>query len=131
MFSNQKEIFAVGDWIKAESNQGELIHGYIETLNPFQEKVEVHVVVSDNNDTIGKKVKLTREQIKKLPTSPPNNKEQIRSLIDVAFAAKDKEWFMELTNQLNEIQQDSKQNNTETPADSEFSNQLGQTKEND
>lgn len=131
MFSNQKEIFAVGDWIKAESNQGELIHGYIETLNPFQEKVEVHVVVSDNNDTIGKKVKLTREQIKKLPTSTPNNKEQIRSLIDVALAAKDKEWFMELTNQLNEIQQDSKQNNTETPADSEFSNQLGQTKEND
>ena len=131
MFSNQKEIFAVGDWIKAESNQGELIHGYIETLNPFQEKVEVHVVVSDNNETIGKKVKLYREQIKKLPTSTPNNKEQIRSLIDVALAAKDKEWFMELTNQLNEIQQDSKQNNTETPADSEFSNQLGQTKEND
>ncbi|TWI58142.1 IDEAL domain-containing protein [Halalkalibacter nanhaiisediminis] len=131
MFSNQKEIFAVGDWIKAESNQGELIHGYIETLNPFQEKVEVQVVVSDNNETIGKKVKLYREQIKKLPTSTPNNKEQIRSLIDVALAAKDKEWFMELTKQLNEIQQDSKQNNTETPADSEFSNQLGQTKEND
>jgi hypothetical protein len=35
MVTNNKRRLEIGDWVRAKSREGELIHGYIEALNPL------------------------------------------------------------------------------------------------
>ena len=96
-----------GDWIKGESLDGELIIGYIDSLLPDipDGAVKVTVVTSDNNKKIGKTIPFLNKQLKALPVSNVTNKTQIQFLIDLALATGDKEWFMELSSELNSMKQ--------------------------
>lgn len=42
-----------GDWVQGRSRDGELIHGYIETVSANREIVKVNVVESDNKKRSG------------------------------------------------------------------------------
>lgn len=105
MFSNT--ILKPGDWIKGESLDGELIIGYIDSLLPDipDGAVKVIVVTSDNNNKVGKTIPFLNKQVKVLPVSKVTNKSQILFLIDLALSTGDKEWFMELSKELNSMNQ--------------------------
>ena len=105
MFSNNNTILKTGDWIKAESRDGELIMGFIESLSSIEGVVKVTVVTSDNNQTIGKTIPILSKQVKKMPVSNVTNKAQIEFLLDLALSTGDKEWFLALSSELNVMKQ--------------------------
>ncbi|ULT57652.1 IDEAL domain-containing protein [Neobacillus drentensis] len=97
-------LLQTGDWIKGTLRDGELIMGYIESLDTSG-IVRVNVVTSDNHEVIGKKVTMLGERVKRLPVSNVSNKAQIQFLIDLALSTGDEEWFIELTSKLNAMKQ--------------------------
>ncbi|MBO0961721.1 group-specific protein [Neobacillus sp. MM2021_6] len=105
MYSNNNAILKTGDWVKAESQDGALIIGYIESLSSVDGVVKVTVVTSDNNQTIGKTIPFLSKQVKLLPVSTVTNKAQIEFLLDLALSTGDKEWFLALSSKLNAMKQ--------------------------
>jgi hypothetical protein len=105
MFSNNNTILKTGDWIKAETPEGELIIGFVESLSSIEGIVKVTVVTSDNNPTIGKAIPFLSKRVKKLPVSNVTNKAQIEFLLDLALSTGDKEWFLALSAELNAMKQ--------------------------
>lgn len=105
MITNNSSILKTGDWIKGKSMDGELILGYIDSLDILDGIVKVTVIISDNNVTVGKTIPMLSTQVKKMPVSKVTNKEQIRFLIDLALSTGDEEWFNELSSQLNSMKQ--------------------------
>ncbi|KKI90527.1 group-specific protein [Bacillus sp. SA1-12] len=105
MKANKNQMLKTGDWIKGKSQDGELIVGYIESLDIPKGVVKVTVVTSDNNETIGKTISVLAKQIKRLPDSKVTNKEQLLFLIDLALSTGDEEWFIELSSKLNSMKQ--------------------------
>lgn len=89
-----------GDWVKGKTRNGELIRGYIESVDFLQGIAKVHVIESDNNKSIGKTVGVLINWIEKLPVSTEINEEQILQLIDLALLTKDEQWFNALSSKL-------------------------------
>jgi hypothetical protein len=106
-----KYLLKNGDWVQGRSREGELIHGFVETVDSIQEIVKVNVVESDNEKTIGKSIWLLNTSAEKLPDLTVSNESQLLSLIDLALLSKDEQWFMELSMQLAAIKKVSKVNN--------------------
>jgi hypothetical protein len=104
MLSNNNFILKTGDWVKGKSRDGELIIGYIESFD-IPEVVKVTVVTSDNNKIIGKTVPILSERVKRLPAAKVINKAQILFLIDLALSTGDEDWFIELSSELNSMNQ--------------------------
>ncbi|EIJ81370.1 hypothetical protein PB1_00455 [Bacillus methanolicus PB1] len=102
--------FESGDWVKGKTRNGELIRGYIESIDFLQGIVKVHVVESDNKKTIGKQVGVLINWIEKLPVSTEINEEQILQLIDLALLTKDEQWFNDLSVKLDSHKKASKEN---------------------
>lgn len=100
--------FQTSDWVQGKTNNGELIQGFIETIDTMEGIVRIQVVKSDNEDAVGKMTAVREHWIRKLPEVSPRNAEQIQSLIDLALTTWDEAWFMELTEQLKEAQEQSK-----------------------
>ena len=105
MASNNQSILKTGDWIKGKSQEGELIIGYIESLNILEGVVKVNVITSDNHEAIGKTISILSNRVKSLPVSNVINKEQLLFLIDLALSTGDEDWFIELSSKLNSIKQ--------------------------
>jgi hypothetical protein len=102
--------FENGDWVQGRSRDGELIHGYVETIDAIQGIVKVNVVESDNEKAIGKSIWLLNKSAEKLPDLTVSNESQLLSLIDLALLSKDEQWFMELSTKLAAIKKISKVN---------------------
>jgi hypothetical protein len=115
----------VGDWVKGKTKNGELIYGYIETVNPLQETVKIKVMDCDNEQIIGKTVETLKRWVKKLPTSTFDNEEAMKALIDLALLTKDESWFMELSNKLKSIKQVAKESEMKNTTHPSFKNGLG------
>jgi predicted RNA-binding protein with RPS1 domain len=111
MTMTDKFRFENGDWVQGRSSDGELIHGYVETLDSIQEIVKVKVVESDNEKAISKSIWLLNKWAEKLPDLTVSNESQLLSLIDLALLSKDEQWFMELSTKLASIKKISKVNN--------------------
>ncbi|MDM5327771.1 IDEAL domain-containing protein [Neobacillus sp. CF12] len=105
MMTNNSSILKTGDWIKGKSMDGELILGYIDSLDILDGIMKVTVIISDNKVTVGKTIHMLSKQVKKMPVSKVTNKEQIRFLIDLALSTGDEEWFIELSSELNSMRQ--------------------------
>jgi len=125
MMTNNKWQLEVGDWVKRKSENGELIRGYIETVNPLQGTVKVNVIACDNEKTIGKTIETLSKWVEKLPISVIDTEEQILHLIDLALLTKDEHWFMELSTKLNSIRQGSEGDRKKNTGDTTFGNRLG------
>jgi uncharacterized protein YpiB (UPF0302 family) len=92
-----KYRFENGDWVQGRSRDGELIHGYVETVDSSQGMVKVNVVESDNEKAIGKSIWILNKRTEKLPDLTVSNESHLLTLIDLALLTKDEQWFMELS----------------------------------
>lgn len=109
MLTNGKSQLEIGDWVRGKSGDGELLHGYIESVNSLQDIVKVHVVACDNKEMVGKTIQLPRQWLKQLPVSAVDREESILSLIDLALETRDEQWFLELFEVLNALRTHAKE----------------------
>lgn len=98
-----------GEWVYGKSKNGELIHGFVETVDSIQGIIKVTVVNSDNENVIGKSIWLHNKRTEKLPETL-NNESQLLTMIDLALQVKDRQWFMELSEQLISLKNDKEVN---------------------
>lgn len=85
MMSNNNHVLKVGDWVRGISNEGELIVGYIVSLDDVEDIVTVSIVKRDGQYTINEAILLFSKHVNKLPESKVINKEQILYLIDLCI----------------------------------------------
>lgn len=113
--------FEIGDWVMGKSRHGELVSGYIETVDSLNGLLKVHVLESDNVKTIGKSIGIYNKSVEKLPVSNKISQEQVLHLIDLALLTKDEQWFFDLSTKLNELRAEPKtatKKHTNYPANS-------------
>ncbi|KWW21347.1 MULTISPECIES: IDEAL domain-containing protein [Peribacillus] len=95
--------FENGDWVQGRSREGELIHGFIETIGRNQDIIKVNVVESDNEKAVGKSIWIPSKWTQKLPDLEISNESHLLALIDLALLSKDETWFMELSGKLESV----------------------------
>jgi len=95
-----KYRFENGDWVQGRSRDGELIHGYVETVDSHKGMLQVNVVESDNEKAIGKSIWIQNKRAEKLPDITGRNESELLALIDLALLFKDEQWFKELSAKL-------------------------------
>lgn len=100
-----KNTLQYGDWVKAVTNNDELIFGYVDHVNSLNETVTLVVVSSDNKASIGRKIALIQQKVTKLENAGLDYEAGLLNMIDLALESNDKPWFMELTASLYELQQ--------------------------
>ncbi|MCD9024170.1 IDEAL domain-containing protein [Cohnella silvisoli] len=115
----------VSDWVQAKTNNGELIHGFIDAVDEAQRMANVIVVKSDNEESIGKPIAVREQWLRKLPEYAIEDEGSIQSLIDVALSTRDEQWFNELTEKLTTIQRNTHTGNNKPVAYPSSTNQLG------
>lgn len=101
MLNNDISILKTSDWVKGISQKGEMVIGFIDSMSMIQGAVNVIVAESDNEAIIGKTIPLAVEQVESLPEAAAKDTVQLEYLIDLALQTGDKEWFEELTAELN------------------------------
>jgi hypothetical protein len=101
--------FEISDWVKGNTEVGELIQGYIESIHDLQGIIDVNVLRSDNDEIIGTVVHVPQHRLKKLPVISFEEENNVRALIDIALAARDEAWFMELSQTLMSIDRNTDQ----------------------
>lgn len=99
--NEEKTILKTSDWVKGTSLRGEMIIGFIDSMSMVQGAVNVTVAESDNEGLVGMTVPLPIQQVECLPQITPKDTAQLEYLIDLALQTGDKEWFEELTAELN------------------------------
>ena len=117
--------FLISDWVVATTNEDELLHGYIESINVLQGIARVHVIASDRETVIGKIMEVSSQDVKKLPVSEFDIEDQVKSLIDVALTTRDEQWFNELSAKLFIIQQNGTKRGERDVFPSYYHNRLG------
>lgn len=95
----------ISDWVQAKTKDGELIHGFVDAVDESQRMANVIVVRSDNEDSVGKPIAVREHWLRKLPDYVMEDAGSIQSLIDIALLTKDEQWFKELTDKLQSVQQ--------------------------
>ncbi|MBB6735996.1 hypothetical protein [Cohnella zeiphila] len=92
--------FEVGDWVTGRTGRGELVHGYIEALQPLQGSVVVRVIQSDREAAVGRGVPVRNAAVRKLPDYTAEDENGLNELIELALQTRDETWFRELTGKL-------------------------------
>ena len=105
MTNNNKAILKNNDWIKGISRNGEMIFGFVDSMSLEQEAVHVIVAESDNEELVGKTIPMHFTQVEVIPSALTKSAGELEFLIDLALATGDKEWFDELSAELNEKKQ--------------------------
>ncbi|MBN8210095.1 IDEAL domain-containing protein [Bacillus sp. NTK071] len=101
---HQQSQYQKGDWVTGKSVHDELIHGYVESVNNYLGTIKIFVLECDNPETVGKTIETFQNRISQLE-EPDFEKDEsyLLNLIEVSLITKDKEWFMELSEQLNQL----------------------------
>ncbi|RAP78446.1 hypothetical protein [Paenibacillus montanisoli] len=98
--------FAISDWVQGRTKDGELIQGFITSMNEEQNIASVYVVQSDHDTAVGTTVAVLSSWIKEQPAVQMlDYEEPILDFIELALATRDEEWFAELTERLHEVVQ--------------------------
>ncbi|MFC0560340.1 IDEAL domain-containing protein [Halalkalibacter alkalisediminis] len=105
METYNKKGFKVGDWVIGKSYNGEIVHGYIEIIEPLNTIVKVFVIDSDNLRFKGRTIKLNEKTVEKQPIFSEYVEGELLNLIDLALSTRDEQWFFELTAKLLRKQQ--------------------------
>ncbi|NOV04623.1 IDEAL domain-containing protein [Paenibacillus planticolens] len=118
--------YQISDWVTATTNQDEMLHGYVESMDVLGGLTRIYVIASDRESAIGKVMEVSNQDVRKLPVSSLDIEEQVKSLIDVALAVRDEMWFLELTGKLLAIQQsESRRSERNVLPTLAFRNRLG------
>ncbi|SFI62996.1 hypothetical protein SAMN02799624_01722 [Paenibacillus sp. UNC496MF] len=119
--------FAIGDWVQGRTKDGEMIQGFIASLNEQRNIATVHVVQSDHDAAVGTAVAVLSSWLKPQPTLEVLDYEgPLLDFIELALATRDAEWFAELTERLRAIAQKQEQNGEEGAPVLHGRNRLGQ-----
>ncbi|MGF2616115.1 IDEAL domain-containing protein [Rossellomorea vietnamensis] len=89
--------FIVGDWVKAKSFEGEIVIGYIESVNDASKSVKIKAVQAEQDGVAGSSIETKIHSVSALPESLRKTKADIIDLIDLALLTHDKEWFEQLS----------------------------------
>ncbi|WP_088006968.1 IDEAL domain-containing protein [Indiicoccus explosivorum] len=95
----------IGDWVKGKLMNGELLIGFVEDLDILEEQVTVTVAVSDIDQLAGQTIRLPLRAVEPAPATQTKDRGQLLFLIDLALVTGDKEWFDELSSELNNLKQ--------------------------
>jgi hypothetical protein len=95
--------FEVGDWVSGRTGRGELVHGYIEALQPLQGSVVVRVIQSDREAAVGRGVPVRNSAVRKLPDYAAEDVSGLNEMIELALQTRDEAWFRELSEKLNAL----------------------------
>lgn len=95
--------FQIGDWVQGHTGNGELVHGYIESIGEFQGIIKLYVIHSDHESIKNKYVGVREQGLKKLEPLGMGEARSIRTLIDAALAGRDEAWFHELAAELKTV----------------------------
>ncbi|UVI31547.1 IDEAL domain-containing protein [Paenibacillus spongiae] len=115
----------ISDWVQGKTRDGQLIRGFIESVDSLQAIVKVYVVQSDNEDAIGTRVSVREQWLKKLPELAMEDAPSIQNLIDLALSTKDEAWFMELSEKQRAIQAPADKTIDAPPIYTAYTNRLG------
>ncbi|RIW34687.1 IDEAL domain-containing protein [Bacillus salacetis] len=96
---NEQNILK-GDWVKAKSVEGELVIGYIESVNKDRKTARLKVVQAEEGSIAGRSIETLLRSVTPLQSLNKFTKEYIMELIDLALLTRDEEWFNELTDEL-------------------------------
>lgn len=88
---------SVSDWVHGRTGDGEMVYGFVETMDVLQGLVALHVVKSDNEERVGRSATVRLATVKPISESASSDLGQAVELIDLALATWDEAWFMELT----------------------------------
>ncbi|MGO4273302.1 IDEAL domain-containing protein [Paenibacillus sp. TAF58] len=117
--------FVISDWVVATTNEDEMLHGYVESIDVLHGIARVQVIASDRETAIGKIMEVSSQDVKKLPVSEFDIEEQVKSLIDVALTTRDEQWFNELSAKLFAIQRNGTKRGERDVFPSYYHNRLG------
>ncbi|QHT60227.1 hypothetical protein GXP70_09915 [Paenibacillus lycopersici] len=108
--------FAISDWVQGRTKDGELIQGFITSLNERQNIASVYVVQSDHDAAVGTTVSVLSGWLKPQPAARVlDYAEPILDFIELALATRDAEWFAELTERLHEVMEKRERGNASEP----------------
>lgn len=119
--------FKISDWVQGKAQGGELIYGFIDSINELDKIVSVYVVKSDNDNIVGKIAAVREHWLKSVPVISLEDTQLMHNLIDMALATRDESWFMELTETLRTIQNSSVQVKEHSKARLAGTNRLSQS----
>jgi len=117
--------FEISDWVQANTSNGELIHGYIDSRDEQQGIAKLMVVKSDNEEIVGKVITVREHGLKLLPVTSFDDVGHILNLIDMALSTHDEAWFRELTEKLIPAGSTAKENHSIPRVHHSFANRLG------
>ncbi|WP_117160789.1 IDEAL domain-containing protein [Paraliobacillus sp. X-1268] len=109
METNHTNQVKIGDWVRAKSSKGELIHGFVEKNALDHNIIQLRVVASDNKMLMGHSIQINKIKLNKLDMTVSKTEKQLRQLIDIALETKDEAWFLDLTKQLQYVEKTKKQ----------------------
>ncbi len=92
--------FEIGDWVRGKSREGELVHGFVESIDAVQGIIKIYVIDSDNEKVKGKHIWIFSKAAQKLPIVAAISETELLSLIDLSLLTKDVEWFRKLSRKL-------------------------------
>ncbi|SFS30368.1 IDEAL domain-containing protein [Marininema halotolerans] len=100
-----------GDWVQGKTENDELFQGYVESIDTERGVTHVRVIQSDNTEVLGKLFSSPLDRIRRLNQGTLDQEGYLMNLIDLALATRDKEWFIELTGMLHQLDLDTKATN--------------------
>ncbi|MBP1153883.1 MULTISPECIES: hypothetical protein [unclassified Paenibacillus] len=88
-----------GDWVSGTTMEDERFIGFVESTEG-NGLIKIRITQCDRPETVGDSAEAKLSKVNKLPVFEPTSETPLRSLIEIALMAKDREWFEELSNKL-------------------------------
>lgn len=116
---------ATGDWVSGHTGEGELVHGYVASIDTFQGTIAIQVTASDHEAAVGREISVPNRSVRKLPDESIDREEDLLALIDLALSTRDEPWFAELTTKLTAIRQRARRQEQRRAHTQSVRNRLG------
>ncbi|MFB1049424.1 IDEAL domain-containing protein [Paraliobacillus sp. JSM ZJ581] len=107
---NKDSTIQIGDWVRAKSSKGILMHGFVEKTEFNHNVVQIHVVACDNKMLTGQSIQINPSKVNRLTSDFAKTENQLYILINMALETRDEDWFHELVSQWNKIKKRKEQN---------------------
>lgn len=122
---NRFKQLAVGDWVRGKTQNGELIIGFVEATDAEKGSIHVYVVHCDHEKAVGKVAVVHDSWVEPMGDSEVASEEQVRDLIDLALATRDRAWFMELVAQEKSLPKSARRSDQRGGESRRIRNRLG------
>ena len=93
---NREQLLEISDWVLGKTKHGELVQGFVETVDSLRGIAKVYVVKCANENTVGKIVTIPLQWLERMSTGTFDDLESLHDLIDLSLLIRDKAWFLEL-----------------------------------